>query len=240
MPGGHADHVVWSDVFTLECTDPRPRLVATLAVGGTLTLRNVGKEPLETKVIPAVFRTEAKQTWKVENGTVTANAPFTWELPWMNGLPDGPTITFTYTYNGDNPFFTPSVQVMNRETKLVDTFVDPWWDNVETADIELDVPYPTATALQFSPMVDFDGKIELYTVNSVTLYGHDVWTSATLDEANPIDPLTVEDGGTKTVHLSFVHTVPSAARGVFIRSNDPVEPRLFLHWPRLGYRLRLR
>ena len=241
LPGGHADHVVWSDVFTLECTDPRPRLVATLAVGGTLTLRNVGKEPLETKVIPAVFRTEAKQTWKVENGTVTADAPFTWELPWMNGLPDGPTITFTYTYNGDNPFFTPSVQVMNRETKLVDTFVDSRWDNVETADIELDVPYPTATALQFSPMVDFDGKIELYTVNSVTLYGHDVWTSATLDEANPIDLApTVETNDTWTRTFSFGPTVPSAARGVFIRSNDPVEPRLFLHWPRLGYRLRLR
>ena len=243
LPGGHADHVVWSDVFTLECTDPRPRLVATLAVGGTLTLRNVGKEPLETKVIPAVFRTEAKQTWKVENGTVTADAPFTWELPWMNGLPDGPTITFTYTYNGDNLFFTPSVQVMNRETKLVDTFVDSRWDNVdvETADIELDVPYPTATALQFSPMVDFDGKIELYTVNSVTLYGHDVWTSATLDEATPIDLApTVKTNDTWTRTFSFGPAIPSAERAIFIRSNDPVEPRLFLHWPRLGYRLRLR
>ena len=130
---------------------------------------------------------------------------------------------------------------MNRETKLVDTFVDPRWDNVETADIELDVPYPTATALQFSPMVDFDGKIELYTVNSVTLYGHDVWTSATLDEANPIDLApTVETNDTWTRTFSFGPAIPSAERAIFIRSNDPVEPRLFLHWPRLGYRLRLR
>ena len=240
-PGGHADHVVWSDVFTLECTDPRPRLVATLAVGGTLTLRNVGKEPLETKVIPAVFRTEAKQTWKVENGTVTADAPFTWELPWMNGLPDGPTITFTYTYNGDNLFFTPIVYALDGEKTLADLDVEPWWDNVETADIELDVPYPTATALQFSPMVDFDGKIELYTVNSVTLYGHDVWTSATLDEANPIDLApTVETNDTWTRTFSFGPAIPSAERAIFIRSNDPVEPRLFLHWPHVGYRLRLR
>ena len=241
LPGGHADHVVWSDVFTLECTDPRPRLVATLAVGGTLTLRNVGKEPLETKVIPAVFRTEAKQTWKVENGTVTADAPFTWELPWMNGLPDGPTITFTYTYNGDNLFFTPIVYALDGEKTLADLDVEPRWDNVETADIELDVPYPTATALQFSPMVDFDGKIELYTVNSVTLYGHDVWTSATLDEANPIDLApTVETNDTWTRTFSFGSAIPSAERAIFIRSNDPVEPRLLLPWPHVGYRLRLR
>lgn len=234
LPGGRADHVVWSDVYTLECTDTRRRLAATLAADGTLTLRNVGSERLEVEVIPAVFQTESEQPWEVEGGSVTADAPFTWELPWLNGLPANTKISIAYTHEGEEDFFLPTVYLMDGETQLANPDIEAWNDT-EPAEITLkDEDYPTATALRF--LTDSDP----YTVHTVTLSGQNVWISATAEEASPIDPLTVEDGGTKTVHLSFVHTVPSAARGVFIRSNDPVEPRLFLHWPRLGYRLRLR
>lgn len=125
FPYGRADHIVWSDVFTLECTDPRPRLAATLAADGTLTLRNLGKNPLEAEVIPAVFRAETTQTWEVEGDAVTADTPFTWPLPWLRGLPEDTSISFTYTYSGENFFFTPFVQVMNGEAPGDTLFVAP-------------------------------------------------------------------------------------------------------------------
>lgn len=241
QPGGRADHVVWSDVFTLECTDPRPRLVATLAADGTLTLRNLGSDPLEAEVIPAILRDEVTQTWTFKPPQEASNdAPFTWALPWLQGLPAGTEISLTYDYAGEDPFFMPGILLMNGETQLDKFDVDTWESGIGTGSIDLLKTYPNATALRFQLGEDVFDKTDSYTVRSVTLSGRNVWSPATTKEGSPIDPLTVEGGGTQTVHLSFVHTVPSAARGVFIRSNDPVEPRLFLHWPRLGYRLRLR
>ena len=245
-PGGRADHVVWGDVYALACVDPSPRLVATLAADGTLTLRNLGEETLEAEVVPAVFHAEKVGSWTLDPPrTVTADASFTWHLPWLSGLTAGTMITFTYDYVGDDLFFTPIVYALDGEKTLADLDVvprwdDPLWDDVETADITVPAAYPTATGLHFQ-LGEAIGDDDHYAIRTVTLTGRDVWCPGEDGEVTPTAlTLTLEGGGERAVALRYAAGVPSAARGVFIRSNDPVEPRLFLHWPRLGYRLRLR
>ena len=243
QPGGRADHLVWSDVFTLECVDPRPRLAATLAEDGTLTLRNLGTNPLEAEVIPARFRAEAEQRWAIDPPqTVTDGAPFTWPLPWMHGLTKGTKVTFTYDYTGDDGFFTPGVLLMNGTLLSVaaDVVVRSEAGSVKTADFTLSMDYPYATDLCFQPTMNAFDEIEPYAVLSVTLSGRNVWTPATADEVSPIGLATVPGGGAWAGRLTFDPALPLAERAVFIRSNDPVEPRCFLPWPRHGYRLRLR
>ena len=154
-------------------------------------------------------------------------------------------ITFTYDYVGDDLFFTPIVYALDGEKTLADLDVvprwdDPLWDDVETADITVPAAYPTATGLHFQ-LGEAIGDDDHYAIRTVTLTGRDVWCPGEDGEVTPTAlTLTLEGGGERAVALRYAAGVPPAARGVFIRSNDPVEPRLFLHWPRLGYRLRLR
>lgn len=240
-PGGRADHVVWGDVYALACVDPSPRLVATLAADGTLTLRNLGEETLEAEVVPAVFHAEKVGSWTLDPPrTVTADASFTWHLPWLSGLTAGTMITFTYDYVGDDLFFTPTVYALDGEKTLADLDVEPRWDNVETADITVPAAYPTATGLHFQ-LGEAIGDDDHYAIRTVTLTGRDVWCPGEDGEVTPTAlTLTLEGGGERAVALRYAAGVPPAARGVHIRSNDPAEPTRFLPWPRLGYRLRLR
>ncbi len=240
-PGGRADHVVWGDVYALACLDPRPRLVATLAAEGTLTLRNLGEEALEAEVVPAVFHAEKVGSWTLDPPRkVTADASFTWPLPWLNGLTAGAMVTFTYGYVGDDLFFTPIVYAVNGEKTLADLDVAPRWDDVETADITVPAAYPTATGLCFQ-LGEAIGDDDHYAIRTVTLTGRDVWCPGEAGEVAPTPfTLTLGGGGERAVALRYAADFPPAARGVYIRSNDPAEPTRFLPWPRPGYRLRLR
>ena len=241
LPGGRADHVVWGDVYALACVDPRPRLVATLSADGTLTLRNLGEETLEAEVVPAVFHAEKVGSWTLDPPRkVTADASFTWPLPWLNGLTAGTMVTFTYDYVGDDLFFTPIVYAVNGEKTLVDFDVDPRWDDVETADITVPAAYPAATGLHFQ-LGEAIGDDDHYAIRTVTLTGRDVWCPGEAGEVAPTTfTLTLGGGGERAATLRYAAGIPPAVRGVYIRSNDPAEPMRFLPWPRLGYRLRLR